>query len=363
MSDHRREASFIDTRLRARGKPSVRCFASGRSLFIAALLTAWLSPAASAESVEDFYRNRNVSLVIGYNVGGGYDTYARILARYMGKYIPGRPNLIPQNMVGAGSLRAASFLYNVAPKDGSAFGMVSRDMATEPLLGDAKFDSSKFTWLGSITDEVSLCATWHASPVKNWNDVMTKGVTFGASSGGADTDLSAILLRNVFGAKIKLVSGYPGGAAINLAMERTEVEGRCGWSWGSIKSQSADWIRDKKLNLLIQFALEKSPELPDVPLILDLATNDEQRQILRVIMARQLIARPFVAAPGIPEDRKQALRNAFDATMKDPDFRADAAKASLEVNPADGATIEKLLAELYRTPKDVVDKAKLAIHE
>jgi tripartite-type tricarboxylate transporter receptor subunit TctC len=329
----------------------------------AALLLPLLACDASADTVDDFYRGRNLSMIIGYNVGGGYDIYARIFAKYFAKQIPGQPNIVPQNMGGAGSRRAASYLETVAAKDGSVIGLVSRDLATEPLLGDAKIDMTKFVWLGSISNEISICATWHTSPVKTWNDLLAREATFGASSGGADTDVSAHLLRNLFGARIKLVTGYPGGSGINLAMERGEVEGRCGWSWSSVKSRNADWVRDKKINLLIQLGLEKSPDLPNVPLIIDVAGSDEQKQILRLIMSRLLMARPFVAPPGIPDDRKQALRKAFDVAVKDPEFLAEAEKAELEVNPVSGAEIDRVLADLYRAPKEVAEKAKKALQQ
>ncbi len=332
-----------------------------RGVVAAAMLLPWLWQAAGADPVEDFYRNRSISVVIGYSVGGGYDLYARTLARHMGKHIPGQPKLIPQNMEGAGGLRAANFLYGIAPKDGTTIGTFARGLATEPLLGTATYDGTKFTWLGSVTNDISLCASWYTSPVKTWSDLLSKPLTLGGSAVGADTDVFALLLRNVFGAKINLVSGYPGGNEINLAMERAEVEGRCGWSWSSIKNQKAAWLQEKKINLLVQFALEKVADLPDVPLVVDLANTAEQRQILRLILARQVMARPFLAPPGLPEDRKQALRKAFDATMKDADFLSEAAKADLEVNPIDGLKIDELLADLYRTPSDVVARAKRAI--
>jgi tripartite-type tricarboxylate transporter receptor subunit TctC len=329
----------------------------------ATIALSWVPSAVGADPIDDFYRNRNISLVIGYSVGGGYDIYARTLARHMGKYIPGQPKIVPQNMEGAGGLRVANYLYGVAPKDGTVIGTFARGLATEPLLGEAKYDGTKFTWLGSITNDISLCASWYTSPVKTWGDLLNNPLTLGGSAVGADTDVFALVLRNVFGAKIKLVSGYPGGNEINLAMERNEIQGRCGWSWSSIKSQKAAWLRDKKINLLVQFALEKVPDLPDVPLVVDLAKTIEQRQVLRLILARQVMARPFLAPPNVPEDRKQALRKAFDATMKDADFLSEAAKADLEVNPIDGAKIDDLLADLYRTPSDTVARAKRAIEK
>jgi tripartite-type tricarboxylate transporter receptor subunit TctC len=316
---------------------------------------------AKADPVEDFYKGRNVQIVIGYSDGGGYDLYARVLARYMSKYIPGKPTLIPQNLPGAGSLKAANYLYNAAPKDGSVFGIIGRGLPMEPLLGEAQYDATKFAWIGSITNEISICASWGASPIKTWDDAYKTEFAVGGNGSGSDPDIFALLLRNVFGAKIKLVTGYPGGADINLAMERGELHGRCGWSWSSIKSRNASWVKEKKINLLLQFALEKSPELPDVPLVMDLAKTEEQRQILRLVLSRQVMGRPILAPPGIPEDRKQALRKAFDATMKDPEFIAEAEKADLEVNPVTGAEIDTLLGEVYRTPKGVVEKTAHAI--
>lgn len=332
-----------------------------RFLLAAALAVPWLSPAVAADPVEDFYRGRSISLVIGYSIGGGYDTYARTLARHMGKYIPGQPSIVPRNMEGSAGLRAANYLYGVAPKDGTTIGTFARGLATEPLLGDATYDGTKFTWLGSVSNDISLCVSWHTSPVKTWSDLLDKPLTMGGSAAGADTDVFALVLRNVFGAPIKLVSGYPGGNEINLAMERNEVQGRCGWSWSSIKSQRSDWLADNKISLLVQYALEKVADLPDVPLVVDQANTVEQRQILRLILARQVMARPFLAPPDVPHDRKQALRNAFDATMKDADFLADAARADLEVNPIEGTKIDALLADLYRTPADTVARAKRAI--
>jgi tripartite-type tricarboxylate transporter receptor subunit TctC len=328
-----------------------------------ALVTLLLAFPAKADPVGDFYRNRTVAVVIGYSVGGGYDTYARVLARHMGRHIPGNPTLVPQNMPGAGSLKAANYLAGVAPKDGSTFGIVGRGLAMEPLLGGANFDAVKLTWVGSITNETSVCGAWHLSPIKRWDDIFATEFKVGGNGSGSDPDIFALVMRNIFGAKIKLITGYPGSSDINLAIERGEIEGRCGWSLSSLKSRNPTWLADKKFNLLVQFALAKSPELPDVPLIMDLTTSPEQRQILRLILARQVMGRPFLAPPGVPAERKEALRRAFDATMRDPEFLADAEKTDLEVNPVAGEAIDALLAELYQTPKAVADKAARAIQK
>jgi tripartite-type tricarboxylate transporter receptor subunit TctC len=326
-----------------------------------ALAVTFLASSAGADSVEDFYKGKTLNLVIGYSVGGGYDLYARQLARHIGKYIPGRPTIIPQNMTGAGSLRAASYLYSAAPKDGTVFGTFGRTMATQPLLSTAPFDGTQFTWLGSVTNDVSTCITWHTSAVRTWSDMLEKPVTFGGEGPGADPDIFALLYKNVFGAKVKLVTGYHGTNDTTLAMERGEVDGLCGLSWSTLKSRHMQWIKEKKINIVVQAAFKKEPELGDVPLITEVTKTPEQRQILKLILSSQEMARPFAAPPGIPADRKAALLAAFEQTMKDPEFLSEAQKLNLDVNPVSAKAIDDLLAELYATPKDVLEKAAQAI--
>jgi tripartite-type tricarboxylate transporter receptor subunit TctC len=326
-----------------------------------ASLLALVQPAA-AQSVEEFYKGKTISLLIGFSVGGGYDLYARHLARHIGKHIPGNPTVIPQNMAGAGSLRAASFLYSAAPKDGSVFGTFARTTGINPLLeSGANFDGTKFTWLGSVTDDVSTCITWSTSPVKTWQDFLTKPVTLGGQGPSSEPDIFARLFKNVFGAPIKLVAGYPGTTEITLAMERGEVDGLCGLSWSTIKTRHAAWFHDKKINVLIQSAFRKEPELGDVPLVMDMTKDPEKLQILKLILAAQQMARPFAAPPGIPADRKSALIAAFDATMKDPDFLANASRLSIDVSPVPARDLDTLLAEVYATPKEIIAKAAKAI--
>jgi tripartite-type tricarboxylate transporter receptor subunit TctC len=325
-------------------------------------LAATCAPMA-ADPVEDFYRGRNVTMVIGYSVAGGYDNYARVVARHLGNHIPGHPTVLPQNMPGAGSLRSANWLYNAAPKDGSVIGMFSRGMAMEPLIGTSQtsFDAQKFSWLGSGTNEVSTCVTWHESAVKTWADALKIPFTVGGEGSGSDPDIFATVVRNVFGVKLRLVSGYPGSAEVALAIERREVDGRCGWSYSSLRLQRPDWITKKQVNILVQLALGKTPELPDVPLITDFATTDRQRQILRLVFSRQAMARPFTAPPGIPVDRKQALRKAFTDTMADPAFLDEAKQRGIEVNPVSGEEIDALIGDLYRSPADVVAEVRASI--
>jgi tripartite-type tricarboxylate transporter receptor subunit TctC len=317
---------------------------------------------AAADAVADFYKGKTINVIVGYTAGGGYDLYARALSRHMGKHLPGNPNFIVQNLTGAGSLNAANNLYNVAPKDGTSFGTFGRGLAMEPLIGTARvqYDATKFTWLGSGTNEVSVCATWHSSPVKTWQDALKTSFTVGGEGAGSDPDTFALLVRNAFGAQLKLVTGYHGTTDIILAIERGEVDGRCGWSWSSVKSTRPAWIPEKKLNYLVHMSETKAPELQHIPLISDFA-NDRQKQILRLVLSRQTMGRPFAAPPGLPADRKSALRRAFDATLKDPAFLAEADKLKLDVNPVTGEAVDKLIAELYATPKDIVEETRVAI--
>ena len=326
----------------------------GVSLVIAAALAA----PARAQSVEDFYRGKTVNILVGFSAGGGYDQYARLLGRHIGRHIPGNPTITVQNMPGAGSLKATQNVYAVAPKDGLTLATVSRGMVTDPLLSAANFDPTRLSWLGSITSETSVCATWKTSAVKSWDDMFKREFSLGSNSLGDDTANFALIMRNVFGAKVKLVTGYPGGNDVNLAMERGEVEGRCGWSWSSLKSQKR-WLPN--INVLVQFNLDKNPDLPDVPRAIERAANDEQRQELRLLIAGQYVGRPFFTTPDVPADRKAALRAAFDATMTDPEFLAEAAKTDMEITPISGATIDAFIADVYKTPKDVVAKAATTI--
>jgi tripartite-type tricarboxylate transporter receptor subunit TctC len=328
-----------------------------------ALLALLCAAPAQAQSVESFYRGRSINLVIGYSVGGGYDIHGRVLARHLGKHIPGNPGIIVQNMPGGGSLRAANYLYNAAPKDGTSIGVFSRGMAMEPLIGSSntQYDSRRFTWIGSITNEVSVCATSSASKVKTWDDMLAMPFTVAGEGSGSDPDIFATMIRNVFGAKLRLIPGYPGSAEMTLAIERGEVDGRCGWTWSSIKLQRPDWITGHRLNVLVQLASRRIPELADVPLLIEHATTARQRQIVDVILSRQAMGRPVVAPPGVPEDRRQALRLAFDATMADPDYVAEATARGLEVNPVGGPDLDKLLDQLYATPPEIIAEVRAII--
>jgi tripartite-type tricarboxylate transporter receptor subunit TctC len=321
--------------------------------------------ADAQQSLADFYRGKKLTLLIGYSAGGAYDLYARVLARHMGSHIPGNPTIVPQNMPGAGSLVLANYLYNIAPKDGTVFATFARGMAMEPLIGGGKtqFDSTKFTWLGSATDEISVCATTQFSKVRTYEDMLTTEFNVGGEGGGSDPDTFAAVAKNLLGAKIRMVTGYPGGNEIGLAIDRGELDGRCGWSWTSIMSTKPDWVRDKKLNFLLLMGLHRSPDLPDVPAILEKAKDDRQASIMKLVFTRQTLGRPFIAPPGLAEDRKAALRTAFDETMKDPDFLAEAKQMGLEISPVSGAAVDKIVADLYATPPDILAETRTLINE
>jgi tripartite-type tricarboxylate transporter receptor subunit TctC len=333
-------------------------------LWAAAALIGASAPAKAADAVADFYRGKTVQVLVGFGPGGGYDLYARTLARYMGKHIPGNPTLVPQNMPGAGGVKVMNYLYNVARKDGTVMATFARGLVIEPLLGHAQgtqFEAAKFSWVGSVSNEVSVCAFWATSGIKTWDDLQKKPTKIGASAAGADSEIFPTVLRNIFHLPTKVVTGYSGGGAdINLGMERGEVTGRCGWSWSSLLSQSKPLLDGKKINIVLQLALQKHEDLPDVPLIMDLPTTPANKAALKLIVSRQSIARPFAAPPGIPAGRLAALRAAFDATMKDPQFLAEAKKLDLEVRPVSGVEVEKLIKEIYASPPDVVKLAAQA---
>lgn len=338
----------------------MQLFSSLTKAGVVAAAMAFLAQPSAAQTPEEFYAGKTVELYIGYSVGGGYDTYGRLVARHMGKHIPGNPTVVPVNMEGAGSLRMVNWLYNVAPKDGLVFGTFARGAAFEPLLGqgEVQYDPTEFNWIGSANDEVSVCAAWKTAEVKTFEDLLEKPLIVGGTGRGADTDTFPRVINGIFGTQMETISGYPGGNDITLAMERGEVQGRCGWSWSSVKSLHSDWVENGDINILVQLSLAKHPDLPDVPLIMDFAETDEQRQILELVFARQVMGRPFAAPPGVPQDRVDALRTAFMATMEDPEFLAEAEAAELEITPVPGERIEEIVASAYQAPEEVVERTR-----
>ena len=324
---------------------------------------AALALPAQAQDVSNFYKGKTITLLVGYTAGGGFDAYARIIAGYLGKYIPGQPTIVVQNMPGAGSARAASHLYNVAAKDGTVIAL-TRAPVIAPLAGQADsgdFDVSKFTWLGSGASDLTVCALLGNPKVQTMADALKIEHTLGGLGPGSDEDMYTKILRKLIGLKAKLVTGYPGGAEMVLAVERGELDGRCGWSWSSIKLAKPDWITEKKIKVLSVLALERSPELPDVPSIMEFVKEERQKQILRFVLNAQVLGRPFVAPPGIPEDRADALRKAFEDTMKDPGFLAEMKGKKMDVSPIRWQDIPPLLKDFYATPQGVVEETRAII--
>jgi len=340
-----------------------RGFGASTALAFVTAVVSLFDPAA-AQSVANFYSGKSINLLIGFTAGGGYDLYGRTLARYMGRYVPGNPNIVPQNMPGAGSLKVVNYLYNAAPKDGTAIAHFAPGILFERLLGRpsaeaGQFEATRFTWLGSVSKEVSVCAFMASSGIKTWQDMQTKTTVIAASGGGAESDVFPTILRNMFGLPIKLVTGYPGGNEMVLAMERHEVDGRCGWSWTSVLSRNKAMLDSKAINLTLQIALEKDkhPALQHVPVIVDITDNPAKKAALKLIVSRQGIARPFAAPPDLPPERARALREAFDATMKDPDFLAETQRLALDVDPVSGAEVEALIRDVYASPPEAVQLA------
>lgn len=330
---------------------------------LAALALAISTP-TMAQDLADAFRGKTVNLYIGFSPGGAYDLYARTVARHIGRYIPGHPTVVPQNMSGAGSLRVANYIYSVAPKDGTAFATMGRGAAFGPLLGQpgGSFDAQKFTWLGSANDEVSVCASWHTSGIRTVEDLFGKELIIGATGPSDETATVPKAINGVLGTKMRVITGYPGAAEMNIAMERGETTGRCGLSWSSAKASLQHWLADKKINLLMQVSYGKHPDLPDVPLVMDLAKTEEQKQLLRIFAARQVMGRPFFAPPDMPKDRADMLRKAFDAVLKDPDFLADAERAKLEIVPVSGERVTEIVREIYGLPPAVIEKAKAFVN-
>ena len=337
-----------------------------RTINLAVLAIGWsvaatFAPApARSDEISDFYAGRTVQLIIGYAPGGGYDDYARLLGRHIGRHIPGDPTVVVQNMPGAGSIRAANYLYNIAPRDGSVFGGFARGIFIDPLLGRAegmRFTPAKFGWLGSVSTDIGVCAFRSGAGIDSWADMQTRRYKIGATGAGADSDVFSNLLRKMFDLPMQLVLGYQSVAETVLAILRKEVDGRCGWSWSTLSSRNRDLLLSKQIKVVLQLADARIAELTGVPTVLDVAATSEQRAVLKLIVARQTMARPFVAPPGLAPQRLAALRSAFDATMTDPDFRADAARQDLDVRPVTGAAADALIAQVYATAPEIVKRA------
>lgn len=321
---------------------------------------------AYANDVADFYRGKTITVYIGYGPGGGYDLYARTLARHIVKHIPGNPQTLPSNMPGASSMTLANFLAKVAPKDGTAFGAVNSALLFDPLFAGkrskAQFTGADMTMIGNLTSSASVLVAWHESGVKTLDDIREKGLTIAATSPSGDTYLLPLAVKNTLGLdKLKLVIGYPGTREAALALERGEVSGRV-WDMEGIKAARPDWLRDNKINLIAQLAPKKMPEVPpQVPLVRDVVPNEEDRRVLDVIFLSTVLARPYIAPPGLPQDRIKALRSAFMATVKDPEFLSDTKKVQLTIDPTSGEEMEQIIRDAYSLPESTIEKVRKAL--
>jgi tripartite-type tricarboxylate transporter receptor subunit TctC len=331
-----------------------------RTVLIAACAGVTSAASAVASAAQDFYAGKTLTILAGFQAGSGYDTYMRSLARHIAKHIPGNPTIVPSNMTGGGGLVLANYLYNVAAKDGTSFGIFSRSNNLDPLFEtpSARFDPRKFQWIGSMGDEVSVCIAWHQSPFKTWNDLIGKEFVATSTSNSADTGVYPALFNAYLGTKFKVVHGYKGGPAMSKAIESGEANGRCGWSWTSVKATKPEWIADKKINVLVQAGLRKAKDLQHVPLALEFAKTDRQRAVLELAFTPQAIAWGFAAPPQVPADRLAILRKAFLATLADKEFLAEAERLKLGIDPMTGEDVAKEISKLYAAPKDVVDAAR-----
>jgi len=323
-------------------------------------LAAVPKPAAAATDVESFYKSKVLTMYIGVSAGGGYDAYARMVARHIVRFIPGNPRMVAKNYTGAGGMRMLNSLFNVFKQDGTNVAHVMRNTVSEPLFGNknAKYDGSKIKWLGSANQEYSLCTFWYTHGIKTVEDMTSQPLIMGGQNVGSTIDIHTRLVNNLLGGQMRLVTGYPGGADINLAMQRGEVQGRCAWSWSSINATGAQWLRDKKITMTLQFSMKQHPDLKHVPLIRDLVKNKRDAQALDVHLSAQLFGRPFGMGPGVPDDRFKAMRKAFWTTMNDKKFLSDSKKRRLQIDPARGEEVERLVKMIYAFPPDVIARAK-----
>jgi tripartite-type tricarboxylate transporter receptor subunit TctC len=333
-----------------------RTIHAARLLLLAAMGAGGIC-CARADEVTDFYRGKTINVYIGVNVGGGYDFEARLLARFMKAHIPGNPTLVPQNMVGAGGIKMANYMYSIAPQDGTAIGMFPATLVAVQAVGieGVAYDANKFSWLGSPGTSPETLAVWYTAGVHTIEQARHKALTAAGSNPGAVTFIFPRMLNEILGTKLKLVSGYQGNSTMVVAMERGEVDAVSN-SWESWKSLNPDWIRDKKIDLLVQTE-PKAKDL-DVPSVQELARNDDDRQVVDLITSGDRLGKPLATAPNVPAERVQALRAAFDATLKDPDFLAAASEAKLEIDPIRGLQLQEMVAKLLATPKNLAARAK-----
>ncbi len=340
--------------------------AASRAFALAAAAVLLLAAAAAsvrAQTVEQFYKGRQLTMLVFTGAGSTYDIYARVLARHIGDHIPGEPVVVVQNMLGAGGLKVEQYLYRIAPKDGTVIGTIGRGLPFEPMLGEneVNVDPLKFTWLGSMNRDVSLAMSWHTSKIKTFADLQQHQLLVPGTGAGADSEVMPLAFNRLAGTKFKIIEGYRDTAIAALAMERGELDGLAYWSWSAIMASHPDWVRDHMVNLLFHTGLNPIAEAPAVPSIRNLVTDPTDKAALAFLLAREIMGRPFLAPPDLPPDRAEALRSAFAATLRDPAFLADAKRTRLDVSLVTGAEVDTLLKDRAGAPKEVIARVKEAL--
>lgn len=326
------------------------------SLAAASTLALMTAP-ASAQSVENFYKGKTANMYIGFSAGGSYDFYGRLVARHIGKHIPGKPSIVAQSMPGAGSFKAANYLYAVAPKDGTALGIISQSVALEEALGNkaVRYKANEFNWIGRTTSIVEIHLTWNTSKTKTIQDVFTRETPVASTGPGSPSEGYPRLLNGMLGAKFKIIGGYTGSTAGMLAMERGEVDGAL-TSWNTLKVSKQDWLKNNRINLLVQYTLERSPELPNIPSVVELGKTQADKDLLAFYSGGGAVGRSFLTTPGVPAERVTALRRAFDAMSKDPAFMGEIEKTKSEFNPMTGEKLQELIANMTKVSPDVIKR-------
>ncbi len=333
-----------------------------KTLALAAL--AVLGAVTSASAQEDtYFKGKDITLLIGFGPGGGYDTYGRLFARHFGRFVPGNPTVVPKNDPAAGGMKVANYIYSVAKKDGTELALFQSATALEPLFGtqEANYETTKFTWVGNMDSDVAGCGVWKHTGIKSWEDLKTRETTFGATGPGAVTAIHPRVAGTLTGLKIKVITGYTGTRDINLAMQRGEVDGTCGMYMASIRSQYQQNVDAGELIIWMTFGKERTKDFPKVPTVFELVKTDDERKLADLIFGSDAIGRPISAPPGLAPERAATLRKAFDAMVKDPDFLAEATKIGLSIDPMSGEEVQKRFVSLLATPKPVVEKAMAAM--
>jgi tripartite-type tricarboxylate transporter receptor subunit TctC len=330
---------------------------AGVMLLVSGIVTA------SGQAPEQFYKGRQLTMLAFSGAGSTYDIYARLLVRHLGDHIPGHPTFIVQNMVGAGGLKLVDYLYRIAPADGSVMGTIGRGLPFEPMLGEnpVNFDPLRLTWLGSMNRDVTVAMAWHTAKVKTFADLKKYDLLVPGTGAGADSEIIPLAINSFAGTRFKIIEGYRDTSVAALAMERGELDGLAYWSWSAIMAAHPDWIRDKKVNLLFHTGAHPIAAVPDVPSIRDLVDNPTDKKALALLLAREILGRPFLAPPEVPANRAAVLRSAFAATLRDPEFQNDAEQARLDTDLVTGDEVDTVLKDSAAAPPEVIDRLKQAL--